>query len=182
MECYGSYDKNHKFNPEKCASCELAEWCKDAGDISLSHQISYDKANYGISSTGRPDDPADPEHKEKERDAMWMALFRLVLEIDDYRIRTIIRLKIQDPDISLAQIAKRFGVTKQAIGKDIQRVVDQFPELGVILCNRPMYNRWRKTRLTGENPIFRRKRKNSKAIQLQFRFPKASHPDLLLPG
>lgn len=138
MECYGT--KYGKL--EKCSSCEMAQWCRDAGDIPLSHQTSYDEA-YMAPTHDDPTNRLETADTPEVPTGQWMEVLRRILEIDDRECRLILRLKIENPDISLAALGRRFGITKQAVDKRIRRICAVFPELRVILRNRPSYNRWR---------------------------------------
>lgn len=139
MPCYGHFRKDDA----KCAKCELCEYCRDAGDPPLSGNVSYDRV-LNIEEAITTGD-VSPVSRVEFSSGHWMALIRRILEIDDKRIRTILRLKIEDPNISLSQIGKHFGVTKQMVNKEISSACRQMPELTVVLRNRPMYNRWRGT-------------------------------------
>ncbi len=138
MNCYGNFKEG---NP-KCAACEHLTWCKDAGDPPLSGGAGYDKVSNIESIVA----PAKAESADNFGSGHWMALIRRILELDDKRIRTIIRLKIENPDISLAEIGRKFGITKQAIDKEIDFACSYMPELAIILRNRPGYNKWRTLR------------------------------------
>ena len=83
-------------------------------------------------------------------------MIRMLVYLDDPRIREIIRMKLETPDISLSTIGRKYKISKQAIRKDIKLAVRYCPALSVILCNRPLYNRWRNRIPVGQQ-IRRRK-------------------------
>lgn len=145
MQCYGHFKQGN----EKCAECELAGYCKDAGDLPLSGGVNYDKVSNIAEAAATPDEPTDTDEstssssRAEVTSGEWMALVRRILEIDDKRIRTILRLKIENPNISLSEIGAYFGITKQMVDKEITYACRWMPELAVVLRNRPMYNRWR---------------------------------------
>lgn len=145
MQCYGHF----KAGDPRCAACEFAGYCKDAGDPPLSGHVGYDNVS-NIEEAAAPDttpgESPDTEELTSSPEATsgeWMALVRRILEIDDKRIRTILRLKIENPNISLSEIGAHFGITKQMVDKEIDYACKWMPELAVVLRNRPMYNRWR---------------------------------------
>ena len=56
------------------------------------------------------------------------------------------------PPFNLSEIGLRYGISKQAIGKFIQKIEERFPELSPIWRNRPQYNKWRLTTCRPKNP------------------------------
>jgi len=145
MQCYGHFRQG---DPE-CASCQYARWCRDAGDPPLAGGVDFEKVSNVEDAITIEDAPLVDE-PETESDSElhvtsgeWMALVRRILEIDDKRIRTILRLKLENPNISLAEIGRYFGITKQMVDKEIDFACHWMPELSIVLRNRPMYNRWR---------------------------------------
>ena len=174
MECYGTKSYGRK---EQCATCELAAYCKDAGDPPLISQIDIDTVKIPV----EPAEPIDTEESPSPgateplytTEQLSDLIITLIELADDYRIREIIKQKIRTPDISLQQIAEKFNVRKQAIGKEIQTVVRAYPILKLVLQNRPLYNRWRKTRpVLAKKLVHRKKRlmRNSPFEQLTFEF------------
>lgn len=146
MQCYGHF----KAGDPRCAECKLAGYCKDAGDPPLSGHVAYDNvSNIEEAAASAPDESPDADESTSNSSGSevtsgeWMALVRRILEIDDKRIRTILRLKIENPNISLSEIGAHFGITKQMVDKEIDYACHWMPELAVVLRNRPMYNRWR---------------------------------------
>ena len=157
MQCYGrEYGKL-----TECATCEYADYCKDAGDLPVSSHIQYDDARNAT---------AKKELVEPERSysAQQMAeLFRRLIYLDDERLRKIIQMKLENPSCSLSEIGRLYGISKQAIHQYAKKATEVFPELKVILHNRPMYNRWRGTiQLTYK----KRKPRTLFAEQLTFNF------------
>lgn len=157
MQCYGrEYGKL-----TECATCEYVDYCKDAGDPQPVSQIQYDD-----SRSVREEKPqlAEPEHTYT---ADQMAdLFRRLIYLDDPRLRTIIQLKVENPSISFSEIAAHYGISKQAIHQYVKQAVAMFPELKVVLQNRPIYNRWRRYTIL-------RKREKRDALfseQMEFQF------------
>lgn len=168
MDCYGKrYNKK-----DQCKTCELAEYCKDAGDPPLISHINTD--DLPLQSKTPISQEEDKEEPLAYTVSQMVEIIRLLIELDDPRIRTILKLKLSNPDISLSEIGEKYGVSKQAIDKDIKLAIAFCPALEVVLCNRPLYNRWRSyTAPTNPNAIARKKPANPEDIwheQLTFPF------------
>lgn len=163
MDCYGRlYGRK-----EECAKCELADYCKDAGDPPLISSINIDK----VPCAAKKEPEQEIEHPKYTLSQL-AELLRIVIDLEDPRIRNILRLKISNPDISLSKIGKRYNISKQAIEKDIKLAIKYCPALSVVLCNRPLYNRWRKEQrhmASGAIPRRRVKYQNP-MLQLTFDF------------
>lgn len=137
MECYGrSYGKK-----EACATCEMAPWCKDAADPVYSNEVELDAGRHAVAEKHTPE-----EEKPTYTFSQMAELIRLLIFFDDPRLRQIVQWKFEDPDISLSEIGRRYRISKQAVRKDIKLAIRYCPALAAILCNRPMYNAWRKRR------------------------------------
>lgn len=136
MECYG----RRYGRKDECKTCELAPWCKDAGDPAPIADIDADKVQIAAKV---PEESAPKNESPIYTPSQVAELIRMLVDLDDPRIREIIRMKIEDPDISLSTIGRRYKISKQAIRKDIKLAVRYCPALSVVLCNRPLYNRWR---------------------------------------
>lgn len=168
MECYGkSYNRK-----ELCKTCDLASYCREAGDPPLISHINADALPLQAKKAPLPEEIQ--EEPLAYTVSQMIEVIRLLIELDDPRIRTILKLKLSDPDISLSEIGEKYGVSKQAIDKDIKLAVAFCPALEVVLCNRPLYNRWRSyTAPTNPNAITRKKPVNQEDIwheQLTFKF------------
>lgn len=149
MECYG----RRYGRKDDCKTCELAPWCKDAGDPTPIADIDVDKVQVAAKKTI---EPAETTESPIYTPSQVAELIRVLVDLDDPRIREIIRMKIETPDISLSTIGRKYKISKQAIRKDIKLAVRYCPALSVVLCNRPLYNRWRSRIQTGQK-IRRRK-------------------------
>ena len=162
MDCYGrAYGKK-----TMCAECEAAQYCRDAGDPPLISSVNIDNVQCSAEKEDEPE-----EEKPLYTAAQLAELLRIVIDLDDDRIRDILRMKIENPDISLSRIGKKYNISKQAVEKDIKLAVRFCPALSVVLCNRPLYNRWRKNiRHAGGIPRRRAKKRNSPLLQLTFDF------------
>lgn len=149
MECYGrSYGKK-----EACATCEMAPWCKDAADPVYSNEVELDAARHASVETHTTED-----EKPTYTFSQMAELIRLLIFFDDPRLRQIVQWKFEDPDMSLSEIGRRYRITKQAVRKDIKLAIRYCPALAAILCNRPMYNSWRKKQKSFPAMITRKKK------------------------
>lgn len=172
MKCYS------RFNPasESCSACEFAAYCRDAKDPPLISHTPFEKIKnlecFSQSQTVEPLDdncPFDdntPTTSKQFSPAQWMTLVRRILEIDDARIRKIVRLKLENPDISLAEIGRHFLISKQAVDKEIAFACRQMPELSVILRNRPMFNKWRRKNAEPYQHTGKRRKNNFRQLEL----------------
>ena len=149
MECYG----RRYGRKDSCKTCELAQWCKDAGDPAPISNIDVDKVQIAAEKTEEPSEGTESPIYTPSQVA---ELIRVLVDLDDPRIREIIRMKIENPDISLSTIGRKYKISKQAIRKDIKLAVRYCPALSVVLCNRPLFNRWR-SRIPLGQKIRRRK-------------------------
>lgn len=133
-ECYG----DHYGKLPECKTCQYAEYCREAGDLPVCSHMQYDDARNSAPSKKQLSEP------ERTYTASQMSeLFRRLIYLDDERLRRIIQLKLENPSVSFSEIGKQYGITKQAIHQYVKGAVEYFPELKVILQNRPMYNKWR---------------------------------------
>ena len=165
MDCYGK-----RFNKtEQCKSCSLAEYCKDAGDPPLISHINSDNLPLQAKKTPLPEDIQDEPLAYTV--SQMVEIIRVLIELDDPRIRSILKMKLANPDVTLSEIGSHYGISKQAIDKDIKLAIAFCPALEVVLCNRPLYNRWRNyTAPTNPNAISRKKTSSSDPWHEQLTF------------
>jgi predicted DNA-binding protein YlxM (UPF0122 family) len=163
MECYGQkYGRK-----DQCANCELAPWCKDAGDPAPT--VAADVSDYRVAAPSR--EPVRTDDSPAYTYGQMAEIIRLLVFLDDSRIRQILQWKFEDPDISLSEIGRRYRITKQAVRKDIKLAIKYCPSLATILCNRPLFNRWRqKNRYTPERIPRRKPEQDHRMKQLEFKF------------
>ena len=108
LECYGK-----KFGRlDKCRICEYVDYCRSAGDPALISNVSYDDVAY---SEKIAQSPAKTQKTEDERPMFTLSqvceIIRRIVDLEDSRIRDILRLKLANPDISLAQIGEKYEVS-----------------------------------------------------------------------
>ena len=121
----------------------MRDYCRDAGDIPLLNEGKDDEAR--LLRVPAPPAAASQTMREKPKfsrnDVIHAA--RIILSLDAPEIIVLLRMKLENPDISLSQIGDQFGITKQGVYKTIARYCSIYPFLSSILQNRPLYNRWR---------------------------------------
>lgn len=145
LSCYGQ-----KFGRlDKCRICEYAEYCRSARDITAETDVSFDDVAYSeefasTPATGYRAVPIEPDIPIYSLNQMNEVIRRLV-DLEDNRIRDILRAKFENPDISYSQIGEKYGVSKQAIHQYINRAIKYCPELAPVIQNRPGYNSWRRS-------------------------------------
>ena len=163
MECYGrKYGRK-----EECKTCEYAAWCKDAGDPAPT--VAADVSDYRVAAPSR--EPVRTDDSPAYTYGQMAEIIRLLVFLDDSRIRQILQWKFENPDISLSEIGRRYRITKQAVRKDIKLAIKYCPSLATILCNRPLFNRWRqKNRYTPERIPRRKPEQEHRMKQLEFKF------------
>ncbi|MDD5729309.1 MAG: helix-turn-helix domain-containing protein [Victivallales bacterium] len=138
MDCYGNmFDKR-----SECASCELRRWCRSASDPPrLSDQMAdWDKVcEVATPANMITDHPAgifanDSEEQElySRDDLLEVIGFLLAL---DLQTLDMLDAKIANPGVSFSDIARRRGVSRQAVHKYIRKKCDQIPELSIVLQN-----------------------------------------------
>lgn len=163
MECYG----RRYGRKDECKTCEYAAWCKDAGDPAPTS--AADVSDYRIAAPVQQ--VSSPDDSPAYTYGQMAEIIRLMVFLDDSRIRQILQWKFENPDISLSEIGRRYRITKQAVRKDIKLAIKYCPSLATILCNRPLFNRWRKNhRYTPERIIRRKPEREHRMKQLEFEF------------
>lgn len=144
LSCYGK-----KYGRlDQCRVCGYVDYCRTAKDCAPINAGNYDDFAFSESVADRhTPEPLEIEEEPKEFTCSQVCdILRRMIELEDAKIRDILRLKLSDPDISIAAIGRKYGVSKQAIHNYMKRAIAYCPELAVVLCNRPMYNKWRKNR------------------------------------
>jgi len=138
MECYGSL-----FNKRKeCENCELQKWCKNASDPPrLAHQmLDWDMVSEltvpvnmtVLHSSDSPVEDSPAEARYSRDDLLEVIGFLLALDIQTL---DMLDDKIGNPGVSFSEMARRRGVSRQAVHKFIKKKCAQIPELSIILQN-----------------------------------------------
>ncbi|QSH40280.1 AsnC family protein [Lentisphaerota bacterium ZTH] len=137
MNCYGKYSVERK----QCSSCKLLEWCCNAGnpEVISDRMVDFDKIKTFI--TGKDFSSTENADTEKEN---WEKIYSKgdLLEVVgfmaslDFHTLKLLDEKIQDPVISFSEIARKRGISRQAVHKQVLKKCNQIPELDNILRNR----------------------------------------------
>ena len=140
--CYGNYSTRRT----RCHDCELAMYCRDAGDPAPDLQgriIEYDTIEYA-EEYAVPAEPLPGAIKKSERamytrsDLLEAISFLVCL---DAKTLEFLDAKINDPSVSFADLAKSRRISRQAVHKFISKRCREVPELEPFLHNRQNRNR-----------------------------------------
>lgn len=134
LSCYGYF----RSSEDTCRSCQYSKYCKDSTEINAITS-GYDELT-GNEAKTRAD---EPEAERRYTRNHLMQLTRFMLQITEPKIQRLVMEKLEFPDVTLAYLGSKYGVTRQAIGKSLKKIAEKYPELDAILHNKPMYNLWR---------------------------------------
>lgn len=137
-DCYG---KRHGKRAE-CASCEYGESCKYYGETQRQAEsprnrklTSYEASAHHDDLAVGPEIPGEADEILTERQKpvfsaadMERLLHFLLFEVDDYTV-AIIECMLREEHDSAAQVAKAFGVSREAIRRKVTDSCRKFPEL-----------------------------------------------------
>ena len=140
-ECFGNPSKSGRL--DRCPSCEFRESCefcaKDDGsscDHRLGH-VSYDRISYSrevASPAGDPPDdspkPALPNGSEET-----LRVMEFLLDIDNYTAELLHEVLHGNCDTA-SDLARKFGVSRQAIHRKIVDCCTLHPELRQLFITR----------------------------------------------
>ncbi len=135
-ECYGKEYNQWK----RCRYCASRRWCRKAGDPELLQQDmraitdSHNIRTQTAYEDKLPGDDLDVNVPEYSRQEM-LEVIVLMMSLD-FQTLEMLEQKINNPDISFAQMGKKKKITRQAVHKFITKKCLQVPELEEILRNR----------------------------------------------
>lgn len=136
--CYGKLYSHH----ERCKTCTYRKWCRTAWDettpdkekraehtVELTREMIVREVN---PATPVPEFDFDaPVYSQKE--LMEVIVFMLVL---DNQTLDLLEEKINNPEITFSQMAKKRNLTRQAVHKFIDRKCRKIPELKEVFIKR----------------------------------------------
>lgn len=139
MECYGQYHKKKNI----CKKCKLKKWCIEASDPPrLSHQmLDWDS----LSEHAKPADSAvkqpvellynipEPEKAIYTRSDL-LEVIGFLIALDTQTLE-MLDCKIGNSGLSFSDIARKRGISRQAVHKYIKKKCAQIPELSIVLQN-----------------------------------------------
>ena len=165
-ECYGDLDKTGKI-PD-CKDCEFAESCKyyaetEAACNRNSGHVSYDRYSYSqeVASkeeVGCNDEPA--------KDSEVLRLIEFLLNIDNYTAE-LVSAVLHEGCYNTVTLAKKFGVSRQAIHRKIIDCCHLHPELRKLFITR--MTRCKRI-LSDSDRLTKQQKKNSNPNQMEFDF------------
>lgn len=139
MECYGRLFSKRK----ECENCELQKWCKNAFDPPrLAHQmLDWDEVSeLTVPSNMIVSHPSEAPVENRmdktcySRDDL-LEVIGFLLALDTQTL-DMLDDKIGNPGVSFSEMARRRGVSRQAVHKFIKKKCAQVPELSIILQNK----------------------------------------------
>lgn len=139
MGCYGKAYRKYR----KCKACTYRKWCRSAGDKPLKEKPLALSSNAHIALGENPAIPGDdldfdiPQYSQKEL----LEVIVFMLAIDDQTLN-MLEEKINNPEITFSEMARKRGLTRQAIHKFITRKCQKIPELKEVFIKR--INPWEK--------------------------------------
>ncbi len=132
--CYGREYSVHK---QECMSCQYKCECMDSQEcdrVIFAGDTEYDVNRVTTHNSNQFFDDA------RYSSLQVVNLARLLLAMDDKKVRELVLYKLEMPDVTLAELADKYHVSRQAIHKAFNKASKQFPALRCILHNKPQYS------------------------------------------
>lgn len=137
IECYGQGKFGHK---EDCKICIAKAFCRSAKNPPMlcyqtGRHVPYDEVCEILHLKSSVDHPSQDESNRKiysQNDLIEVIGFLMALDIQTL---DMLDEKISDPGISFSEIARRRGVSRQAVHKFIKKKCEQIPKLKAVLQN-----------------------------------------------
>ena len=132
--CYGREYSVHK---QECMSCVYKQDCIDSQEcnrVIFAGDTEYDVNRVTTHNSNQFFDDA------RYSSSQVVNLTRLLLAMDDKKVRELVLYKLEMPDVTLAELADKYQVSRQAIHKAFNKASKQFPALRCILHNKPQYS------------------------------------------
>ena len=133
MGCYGKTYRKHR----RCRACAYRKWCRSAADKPPKEKPMELLSNAYIAQGQNPAIPGDeldfdtPQYSQKEL----LEVIVFMLAIDDQTLN-MLEEKINNPEITFSDIARKRGLTRQAIHKFITKKCQKIPELKEVFIKR----------------------------------------------
>ncbi|MBO5721624.1 MAG: hypothetical protein J6S19_00795 [Lentisphaeria bacterium] len=146
--CYGRYrgDKS-----EVCRECDFQQWCSKSADPELltDHMASFDDSLQDQESRELAEEllqarkrKISGEKLEYSRNDL-LEVITYMLQLDALSLE-LLSEKINDPDITLSDIARKRKTSRQAVQQAVKRKCRENPEIARLLANRERKSRQRK--------------------------------------
>lgn len=146
--CYGHYGKHPK---EECSDCGLRKYCVNASDPELltARMPSFDEELQDAESRELAEELSS--HRKRKISGEKLLYSRNdLLEVIIYMLNLdplaleLLEAKINDPDITLSDIARKRHTSRQAVQQALRRKCRENPELARLLANRERKSRQKK--------------------------------------
>lgn len=140
-QCPACFGVEQKIVKPVCISCEFREACKVCRDMPdkkinrLLGFVSYDRFSYSrevADETGKPGDVHEEGELLKQQryytqeDLMYILSF--LLKVDDYSLQILSEIVVKGRTLA-SDVARDFGVSRQAIHRKIRDSCIKYPEL-----------------------------------------------------
>lgn len=134
-ECYGKVDTTGKL--DQCLACEFAESCKYYAETEslcngTSGHVSYDRYSYSEEVASK-DDVCFSD--EPENDSEVLQVMEFLLDLDNYTAE-LLSAVLHEGCYNTVTLAKKFGVSRQAIHRKIIDCCHLHPELRKLFITR----------------------------------------------
>ena len=146
--CYGKYRAGKR---SECPKCELRKWCVNSADAELltDHMASFDEALQDLESRELAEElqqarkrKISGEKLEYSRNDL-LEVIVYMLHLDPLALE-LLSEKINDPDVTLSDIARKRNTSRQAVQQALRRKCRENPEIARLLANRERKTRQRK--------------------------------------
>ena len=166
-ECYGNLQKTGKL--PACASCEFVESCKyyaetESSCNSNSGHVSYERYSYS-KEVASHDDVVECDDEPVEDNAV-LQVMEFLLDVDNYTAE-LLSAVLHEGCYNTVTLAKKFGVSRQAIHRKIIDCCHLHPELRKLFITR--MTRCRRI-LSDSDRLTKQQKKNSNPNQMEFDF------------
>ena len=136
MKCYG---ESYVEEKPACQRCELAEYCKDARFKPSTREKSYANVYLNHMVEEQSDQPATPLCGRSFSYADILGILRYLVSLPQPVLRAldcILRDSAVSGEAKLSALAKRLGISRQAVWGMINRNAENHPELKKIFLYR----------------------------------------------
>ena len=146
--CYSHY---HPGAQSECSRCNLTKWCREAADPELltRQMSSFDEAVQDLESRELIEELQTHRHRKLNGEKLeysrndLLEVIVYMLNLDPLALE-LLSAKINDPNISLSEIARRRNTSRQAVQQALRRKCKENPELARLLSSHERKSRQRK--------------------------------------
>ena len=130
MDCYGKFYQK----TQHCNECQLNQYCREAADPPLLNEYRGEFNEKITDKIEKTSEPIDTPQRMYSYDEM-LQVIGFMLQMDEQTL-LMLEEKINNPDISLAKIAKKRKIIRQAVHKYLKAKCESIPEIAAIMFNR----------------------------------------------